>query len=147
MGLNPMGFRYHVTTKPTYEDLKKPLIWRFWQDIPAYGSIAIFDRSWYSRAVIEYFNRKGNNEQFEHCVERINVFERQLADDGYLIIKFFMHITQKEQQKRFREYEKKVIPLCVVDEELDYLNEYDNYLPFIDQILEAHTGNMLPGPS
>lgn len=137
LGLNPMGFRYHVTTKPTYEDLKKPLIWRFWQDIPAYGSIAIFDRSWYSRAVIEYFNRKGNNEQFEHCVERINVFERQLADDGYLIIKFFMHITQKEQQKRFREYEKKIIPLCVVDEELDYLNEYDNYLPFIDQILES----------
>jgi hypothetical protein len=52
-----------------------------------------------------------------------------------------MHITKKEQQKRFREYEKKIIPLCVVDEELDYLNEYDNYLPFIDQILEnTHRG-------
>ena len=137
LGLNPMGFRYHVTAKPTYEDLKKPLLWRFWQDIPAYGSIAIFDRSWYSRAVIEYFDRKGKNELFEHCVNRINVFERQLADDGYLIIKFFMHITKEEQQNRFREYEKKAIPLCVVDEELDYLNEYDNYLPFIDQILES----------
>jgi len=137
LGLNPMGFKYHVTAKPTYEDLKKPLLWRFWQDIPAYGSIAIFDRSWYSRAVIEYFDRKGKNELFEYCVNRINVFERQLADDGYLIIKFFMHITKEEQQKRFREYEKKAIPLCVVDEELDYLNEYDNYLPFIDQILES----------
>ncbi|OPY22067.1 MAG: Polyphosphate kinase 2 (PPK2) [Methanomethylovorans sp. PtaU1.Bin093] len=137
LGLNPMGFKYHVTAKPTYEDLKKPLLWRFWHHIPAYGSIAIFDRSWYSRAVIEYFDRKGKNERFEHCVNRINVFERQLAEDGYLIIKFFMHITKEEQHKRFREYEKKAIPLCIVDEEIDYLNEYDNYLPFIDQILES----------
>lgn len=140
LGLNPMGFRYHLTAKPTYEEIKKPLLWRFWQDIPAYGSIAIFERSWYSRAVIEHFDRKGNNGQFEHCVNQINVFERQLADDGYLVIKFFMHITREEQQRRFREYEKKDIPLCVVDEELDYLNEYDNYLPYIDQILEStHT--------
>ena len=137
LGLNPMGFRYHVTAKPTYEYLKKPLLWRFWKDMPAYGSIAIFDRSWYSRAVIEYFDRKGNNERFEHFVNSIIIFERQLAEDGYLIIKFFMHITKEEQQKRFLEYEKKSIPFCVVDEKLDYLNEYDNYLPFIDQILES----------
>jgi len=109
--------------------------------MPAYGSIAIFDRSWYSRAVIEYFDRKGNNERFEHFVNSIIIFERQLAEDGYLIIKFFMHITKEEQQKRFLEYEKKSIPFCVVDEKLDYLNEYDNYLPFIDQILEStHRG-------
>lgn len=140
LGLNPMGFRYHLTAKPTYEEMKKPLLWRFWQDIPTYGSIAIFERSWYSRAVIEHFDRKGNNNQFKHCVKQINVFERQLADDGYLIIKFFMHITREEQQRRFREYEKKDIPLCVVDEELDYLNEYDNYLPYVDKILEStHT--------
>ncbi|WP_370575671.1 polyphosphate:AMP phosphotransferase [Methanomethylovorans sp.] len=135
LSLNPVGFKYHVTEKPTYEEFKKPLLWRFWQNIPSYGSIAIFDRSWYSRAVIEHFNRKGENSKFEHCIREINIFERQLADDGYLILKFFMHISKQEQQKRYREYEKKDIPLCVVDEELDYLNEYDNYLSVVDKVI------------
>ncbi|MBC7086544.1 MAG: polyphosphate:AMP phosphotransferase [Methanomethylovorans sp.] len=140
IGLNPMGFRYHVTTKPTYEEEKKPLFWRFWRDIPAYGSIGIFDRSWYSRTVIEYLDRKGDKDKIERCVKKINVFERQLSDDGYLLIKFFMHISKEEQQKRLFEYKKKGIPLCVVDEELDYFNEYDNYKSVVDKIIECtHT--------
>ncbi|WP_321419501.1 polyphosphate:AMP phosphotransferase [uncultured Methanomethylovorans sp.] len=135
LSLNPVGFKYHVTVKPTYEEVKKPLLWRFWQNMPAYGSIAIFERSWYSRAVIEHFNRKGENSEFEHCIREINIFERQLADDGYLILKFFMHISKQEQEKRYREYKKKDIPLSVVDEELDYLNEYDNYLSVVDKVI------------
>lgn len=136
LALNPVGFKFHVIVKPTYEESEKPIIWRFWQKIPVYGNIAIFERTWYSRAVIECFNRKENHKGLEYCIQEINTFERQLTDDGYLLIKFFMHISKEEQKKRFEEYKKKNIPLSVEYEELDYFNEYEHYFSIVDSVIE-----------
>ncbi len=135
LAFNPMGLRFHVTVKPNDEESKKPMLWRFWQKIPAYGKIAIFERSWYSRAIIEHFDRRSKYNGLDHCMREINYFERQLTDDGYLLMKFFMHISQEEQAKRLREYEKKDIPVSVVNEELDYENEYENYFSVIDEVI------------
>ena len=136
LAFNPMGLRFHVIVKPTEEESKKPKFWRFWQKIPAYGKIAIFERSWYSRSIIESFDKRSRYTELGYYVKEISKFERQLTDDGYLLMKFFMHVSQEEQAKRLKLYEKKGIPISVVSEELDYENEYKRYFSLVDEMIK-----------
>lgn len=87
LNLDPRGSHTFNTTKPTEEEKRKPFMNRFWCDIPQNGEITFFDRGWY----FEY--SKENNKQ-------IKIFERQLRDNGYLVIKIFLHITKEEQKAR-----------------------------------------------
>jgi polyphosphate:AMP phosphotransferase len=142
LSLDPRGYSFHSIIKPCYEELLKPFIVRFWSRIPVKGKIAIFDRSWYSRAIIECLGKEKSEEKMEKCLEKINYFERQLADHGYLIIKIYLHISEKEHNERYKnlkkgnsplifdEYEKEVIP------DLDFVRNYNEYLPFVEKLLE-----------
>ncbi|WP_342304446.1 polyphosphate:AMP phosphotransferase [Methanolobus sp. ZRKC5] len=137
--LNPMGFNLYTTGKPCYQEEQKPLLWRFWTKIPKKGSIAIFDRSWYRRITVEHSSKGKANDKMSKCLEGSNYFERQLTDEGYLLIKFFLHISKEEQGKRYREMKKQGIPMFIVEEEeeeQEYLNDYDKHLPLIESILE-----------
>ena len=87
LNLDPRDSHTFNTTKPTEEEKRKPFMNRFWCDIPQNGEITFFDRGWY----FEY--SKENNKQ-------IKIFERQLRDNGYLVIKIFLHITKEEQKAR-----------------------------------------------
>jgi len=140
--LDPRGYDFHTMIRPGYEEALKPFLWRFWTKIPVRGKIAIFDRSWYSRAIIEKFGREASEDTLESCLKEINYFERQLAEDGYLILKFFLHISEKEQKERFRKIRRNKIPM-ILDEyedagskELDFIHEYDKYLPVVEKVLE-----------
>jgi len=151
--LDPRGYDFHTMTRPCYDDRLKPFLLRFWELIPVKGRIGIFDRSWYSRAIIEFFGKeKGEKGEkaLEKILEEITYFERQLADDGYLILKFFLHISEKEQKERFKEIKKKDIPL-ILDEyegkngkELDFIEQYNEYLPVVEKILEKTDGPNTP---
>jgi polyphosphate:AMP phosphotransferase len=134
--LNPMGFEFNTTGKPCEQEEQKPLLWRFWMKIPKRGEIAIFDRSWYRRAIIEHFSKEHTD--VDKCLLSIRNFERQLVDDGYLVIKFFLHISKETQQRRYEERKKKEIPLFITEEkgEEKYLDEYDNYFELIERILQ-----------
>ncbi|WP_094227025.1 polyphosphate:AMP phosphotransferase [Methanolobus psychrotolerans] len=135
--LNPMGFDLYTTGKPCYQEEQKPLLWRFWTKIPPKGRITIFDRSWYRRIIIEHNSRGKASKDMSKCLDGLTYFERQLTDEGYLLIKFFLHISKEEQQNRYRDSKKQGIPLFIVEEEeQEYLNEYDRYLPLIEGILE-----------
>ncbi|AKB25098.1 hypothetical protein MSMTP_1629 [Methanosarcina sp. MTP4] len=140
--LDPRGYDFHTMVRPGYEEALKPFLWRFWTKIPVRGKIAIFDRSWYSRAIIEKYGRESSDKALENCLKEINYFERQLSKDGYLILKFFLHISEKEQKERFRKIRKSNIPLIVDEyedaggEELDFIHEYSRYLPVVEKVLE-----------
>jgi polyphosphate:AMP phosphotransferase len=135
--LNPMGFDLYTTGKPCYQEEQKPLIWRFWTKIPQKGSIAIFDRSWYRRAILEHNGKGKVDKNMSKCLNGLTYFERQLTDAGYLLIKFFLHISKEEQEKRYRNLKKEGIPLFIAEEEeQEYLNDYNKYLPLIEGILE-----------
>lgn len=142
LSLDPRGYSFHAMTKPCYEEFLKPFIVRFWSRIPVRGKIAIFDRSWYSRAVIECLGKESPEEEMGKRLEEINCFERQLADDGYLIIKFFLHISEKEHKERFNGLKKDNIPLIFdryekeEGKDLDYIRNYKEYLPFVEKLLE-----------
>lgn len=135
--LNPMGFELYTTGKPCVQEEKKPLIWRFWTKIPKKGEIAIFDRSWYRRALLEHFSKNISEKEINNCLNGLTYFERQLADDGHLIIKLFLHISKEKQQNRFEEMQDRGIPLFLAEEEeQDYIKEYDRFLPLIEKMLE-----------
>ncbi|WMW25562.1 polyphosphate:AMP phosphotransferase [Methanolobus sediminis] len=143
--LSPMGFNLYTTERPCYQEEQKPLLWRFWTKIPEKGRMVIFDRSWYRRIIIEH-NKKGKaDKDMNKCIEGLTYFERQLTDGGYLVIKLFLHISKEEQNKRYQEMKDIGIPQFIIEEEeRDYLDGYDKYLPLIEGILEKTDRSFAP---
>jgi len=86
-----------------YEDALKPFLLHFWALISVKGKIAIFDRSGDSRVIVKHFRKGKSKEKLEKCLGKINYFERQLSDDGYHILKFFLHVSKKRARRSFQE--------------------------------------------
>ena len=105
LAMDPRGFKTYSITKRTEDEKRKPLLWRYWTKIPLYGKFSIFDCSWYQDVTDDRMDEEISQEELDHRIDSINVFERQLVDDGYLVLKFFLHIGKKEQKKRFEKLE------------------------------------------
>ncbi|HUT32264.1 MAG TPA: phosphate--AMP phosphotransferase [Planctomycetota bacterium] len=103
--LDPRGFNVYSTLPPTEEESLHPFLWRFWPRTPARGRIAIFDRSWYRRVLGERVDGRVKGRALQQAYEDITSFERLLANGGNVIIKFFLHISRKEQKRRFEKLE------------------------------------------
>jgi polyphosphate:AMP phosphotransferase len=101
--LDPRGVRVIAVGEPQDVERAHSFMWRFWNKLPASGTIAIFDRSWYSRAIAEKYHSKEMDSVLDEPLHAAVDFETQLAADGYLIIKFFLEISEKEQEKRLHE--------------------------------------------
>ena len=100
--MDPRGFKVHPICAPTEDERLHPWMWRFWEKLPADGAFAIFDRSWYGRVLVERIEGLTPEEEWRRAYQDIVEFERQLADSGAVIVKFWLHISKKEQEKRFR---------------------------------------------
>lgn len=103
---DPRGYKVHHIAPPTEEEALRPAMWRFWNRVPAKGAVAIFNHSWYRQVVDDRLENGLSGYALESAYERIRVFERHLAEDGTVIVKFFLHISKKEQARRFRKLEK-----------------------------------------
>jgi len=99
--LDARGYKVLATQAPRTHEQRKPWLWRFWMNIPRHGQIAIFDRSWYGRVLVERVNGLTPMAQWIAAYEEINGFERTLADDGTIFLKFWLHISKEEQLSRF----------------------------------------------
>jgi polyphosphate:AMP phosphotransferase len=86
---------------PTEEERAQPYLWRFWRNIPGSGEIAIFDRSWYGRVLVERVEGLCSEEDWQRAYAEINDFERQLIAHDGLVIKFWLQISEEEQLRRF----------------------------------------------
>ncbi|MFP4502810.1 MAG: polyphosphate:AMP phosphotransferase [Candidatus Hydrogenedentota bacterium] len=100
--LDPRGYNVHTIGPPTPEEQLYPPMHRFWNKLPAHGTIGIFDRSWYRQVLDDVVFGKRKGAELQEAYARMRVFERQLADDGVVLVKFFLHISKKEQAKRFK---------------------------------------------
>lgn len=97
--LDARGFTLHtITPERTYEQ-KYPWLWRFWMKLPGYGEIAIFHKSWYRRVLVDRVEERVPSEDWERGYRDMVDFERTIADDGCIIMKFWFHISLKEQKK------------------------------------------------
>ena len=103
--LDPRTVRVYSTIKPTEQEYARHYLWRFWTRLPPRGQIAVFDRSWYGRVLVERVEGFATEEQWRRAYREMNEFERTLIDDGTVIVKFYFHITKDEQLDRFKRRE------------------------------------------
>ena len=104
--MDPRGFSVYTSNRETEEERMRPFLWRYWTKIPAKGRFTVFDRSWYRRVLVDRFDKITKKEELPNAFHDILSFERQLADDGTVIIKFFLYISKEEQKKRFKNLEE-----------------------------------------
>jgi polyphosphate:AMP phosphotransferase len=100
--------RYEVVpiAAPTEEERAQPYLWRFWRHVPAQGRVAIFDRTWYGRVLVERVEGFAAEPDWMRAYAEINQFEDELARAGTVVVKFWLAISPEEQLKRFRAREK-----------------------------------------
>jgi polyphosphate:AMP phosphotransferase len=97
--------RYHIhpTAAPTEEERAQPYLWRFWRNLPPAGQVAIFDRSWYGRVLVERVEGFCAEADWQRAYSEINDFEDQLERSRSILLKFWLSISQEEQLRRFEE--------------------------------------------
>ena len=104
--LSPRYYQVHGVAKPTEEEAAQHYLWRFWRKVPRDGRIAVFDRSWYGRVLVERVEGFATEREWRRAYAEINDFEQQCIDHGIVLLKFWIHITKEEQFKRFKEREE-----------------------------------------
>src|SRR5438874_3700412 len=100
--LDPRHVRVAQFAAPTYDEKRHHFLWRFGPALPGWGGMAVLDRSWYGRVLVERVERFATKEQWTRAYDEIVGFERTLAAEGMIIVKFWMHISSAEQLRRFK---------------------------------------------
>jgi len=128
---------------PTEEERVQPYLWRFWRHLPRKGHVAIFDRTWYGRVLVERVEGFCAENDWLRAYTEINDFEHELAESGVIVVKFWLQISQAEQLRRFKEREKIEHKRFKITEE-DWRNreKWDAYQQAIcDMVERTSTGN------
>ena len=135
--LDPRGFKVFTIQAENEEEHMHPFLWRFWTKTPAKGRMHIFDRSWYRRVITEQMDAPMDQKRLDAAYQQILSFEEQLSADGTLIIKFFLHISADEQEKRLKKLERSSeTKWRVTKADWKHFKQYKAYLPMYDHMLE-----------
>lgn len=102
--MDPRGLAVHPVLQPTLQEKHYPFLWRFWQRLPSKGKIGVFYHSWYTHVLEDRLFSKVSESEIPALMQQINAFERQLADDGVAIAKFWIHLSKKELKQRLKGY-------------------------------------------
>jgi polyphosphate kinase 2 (PPK2 family) len=103
--MDPRHVRVATFAAPTYDEKRHHFLWRFWSSLPGWGGMAVLDRSWYGRVLVERVEGFATVEQWTRGYEEIVEFERSLVLEGMILLKFWMHISEDEQLRRFKRRE------------------------------------------
>ncbi|MCL2199506.1 MAG: polyphosphate:AMP phosphotransferase [Defluviitaleaceae bacterium] len=136
--LDPRYFDVRTTGNITDEKIMRPFLWSYWTYLPPKGQIVIMDKSWH-RLILPELREPWqlSNMEVHGFYFDVNAFERQLADDGYLIIKLFMHISKDEQHRRFKALAKDpATSWRVKDHNWEQNKNYDNHLRQYEKMLK-----------
>ena len=143
--LDPRGFDVYSVSPCNELEKRLPPLYRFWDKIPEYGNIAIFDRSWYFDISTDLIDSAGEFREKLESYDEINTFEKQLSDDGALIIKFFLHIDQKEQKQRFKKLmEDKSTSWRVTEKDRKHNKEYVRHFEAFDIMIDRTSTPVSP---
>jgi AMP-polyphosphate phosphotransferase len=143
--LDPRGFKLYPITAPRTYEQQRPWLWRFWLKVPNRGEMVIFDHSWYGRVLEQRVEAVLPEKQWRKAYRDIVEFERMLADDGTTILKFFLHISKKEQKERFKSIEKDPLEAWrVTRDDWARHKRYDDYVVAIEDMLELTESEYAP---
>jgi polyphosphate kinase 2 (PPK2 family) len=134
--MDPRGFTVHPISAPERHEAARPWLWRYWLRLPAYGHMAIFDRSWYGRVLVQRVEKMIPERVWQQAYQDIRDFERMITDDGLLLVKFWLHIDRKEQGRRLKKLSKsKTKSWKVAAEDWEHHGHYKRYLLAADEML------------
>jgi polyphosphate:AMP phosphotransferase len=135
--LDPRGYKVYTFGLPTETEKLYPPMWRFWRTVSPRGGFAVYDGSWYIQ-VLERNKANGSGRAGrERIYERIRAFERQITDDGAVVVKFWLHISQQEQARRFKKMKKDpALAWKVSDEDWRRHHEYDKACRIVEEMLD-----------
>ena len=138
-------YRVIPVAAPTEDERKHHYLWRFWRDLPPAGKFVIFDRTWYGRVLVERVEGFAAPAEWQRAYDEINDFESQLVERGYLVTKFWLHISQEEQLARFKAREETAYKAHKITAE-DYRNRerWDDYIKAVDQTILRTTSDAAP---
>ncbi len=141
--MDPRWIRSRAYAEPSEEERERPEYWRYWRDLPGKGQFGIFLSSWYSRPLLDQVYGLNKPGEFEARLDRISAFERTLADDGALILKFWMHLGKDAQKRRLKKLEKdKHQSWRVTKTDWKHFKQYDQFIAAAEQtIMRTSTGN------
>jgi polyphosphate kinase 2 (PPK2 family) len=103
--MDPRGYKVWPIGVPDEAERQHHWLWRFWTRLPGAGELAVFDRSWYGRVLVERVEKLAPKPAWQRAYDEINAFERTLTADGVRIVKFFLHLDRRTQLARFKQRE------------------------------------------
>ena len=134
--IDPRHVRVVQFAAPTHDEKRHHFLWRFWPKLPGWGGMAIFDRSWYGRVLVERVEGFATREQWLRAYDEINGFEQTLADEGTILVKFWLHISDEEQLKRFKRREKDPLKTWkLTDEDWRNREKRDQYAEAVEDMV------------
>lgn len=143
--IDPRFFKAATMDIPTEEELRKPFLYRYFVKIPEAGKFCFLDSGWMDEVTRDCLHGEMKEKQYKERIDSVKRFERQLTNNGYLVMKFFFHIGQKEQKKRLKGLEKNENTSWRVSENDIWQNKhYDKCLKVYDQYLNDTNASTSP---
>lgn len=137
--MDPRYLQTHGMGEPSDEELDRPVMWRFWRELPPKGRIGIFLGSWYTDAIIKRVQNKTSTADLDQSLERARRFETMLADEGALILKFWMHLSRDRQKTRLKILEQDPKTRWrVTERDWEHYKQYDEFHKVAESIIR-HT--------
>ena len=134
--MDPRGYVVHPTAAPDETEKAHHYLWRFWRSMPKDGHIAIFDRTWYGRVLVERIEDFCTEAEWKRAYQEINDMEKNLADHGVVILKFWMQIDKEEQKRRFeRRQEDPEKQWKITEEDWRNREKWDQYETAVNEML------------
>lgn len=143
--IDPRLYRVVGIAAPTDEERAHHYLWRFWRHLPRAGMATIFDRSWYGRVLVERVEGFARQDEWSRAYHEINEFEEELAEHGVVLGKFWLHLSQQEQLRRFKE--RQTVPYKrykITDEDWRNRKKWDEYKGAIDEMVARCSTEFAP---
>jgi polyphosphate kinase 2 (PPK2 family) len=139
--MDPRGYKVYRIGAPEKWEQERHYLYRFWTKVPPPGELAVFDRSWYGRVLVERVEQLVPEKAWRRAYEEINEFERTLVDDGVVLLKFWFHIDADEQLKRFEDRLADPFKAWkMTDEDWRNRGKWDDYVSAAEEMFK-HTDN------
>jgi AMP-polyphosphate phosphotransferase len=151
--MDPRHVRVSQFAAPTETELRHHFLWRFWPSLPGWGGMAVLDRSWYGRVLVERVERFTKKKVWKRAYKEIRHFEEGLADEGTVIVKMWMHISPDEQLRRFEARAKDPLKQWkLTDEDWRNRERRDLYEKAVEEMFaktgtEVNPWHVIPGES
>jgi AMP-polyphosphate phosphotransferase len=135
--LDPRHVRVSQFAAPTYDEKRHHFLQRFWNVLPGWGGMAVLDRSWYGRVLVERVEGFATKEQWRRAYQEIEEFERTLTAEGMILIKFWMHVSMEEQLRRFEDRREDPLRAWkLTDEDWRNREKRTDYEAAVEEMLE-----------